>query len=228
VTAKRKVLIVDDDPQVLESVRGHLQKDGYEVFAAQDGLEAQGLISRRRPDVLVVEQSWLEGGCPGIESVAPVGTPTIVLIPEAVGDERPFDLEPEVCEHLLKPVDPCDVLSRVRAVLRQLGNEEPAQPMEIRCADLVIDRRCHDVSVGGRSVDLTPTEFKLLEVLAGEPGRAFTRLELLGQVFGHDYRGLERTVDTHVKNLRKKIEPDPADPMYVETVYGVGYRFAEQ
>jgi len=228
MTAKRTVLIVDDDRQVRDSVRGHLQKDGYEVFAARNGLEAQGLIRRRRPDVLVVEQSWLEGRCPGIESVAPVDTPIIVLIAESVGDERRFDLAPEACEHLVKPVDPCDVLSLVRALVRRLGNEGPEQPVEIRCADLVIDRRCRKVSVGGEAVDLTPTEFRLLEVLAGEPGRAFTRLELLGRVFGHDYRGLERTVDTHVKNLRKKIEPDPADPTYVETVYGVGYRFAEQ
>jgi DNA-binding response OmpR family regulator len=95
------------------------------------------------------------------------------------------------------------------------------------CADLVIDRRCHEVRVRGEAVHLTPTEFRLLEVLAGEPGRAFTRLELLGRVFGYDYEGLERTVDTHVKNLRSKIEPSATNPTYVKTVYGVGYKFAE-
>jgi two-component system alkaline phosphatase synthesis response regulator PhoP len=228
MTVKRRILIVDDDRQVRESVRGHLEKDGYEVFAAQDGREVQGLIRCRRPDVLVVEQSWLEMGRREIDSVEQVHTPIIVLTPEAVDEEGNYDLEPEVSDRVVKPVDPCEVLSRVRQALRRIGKSVPETPQEMRFADLVIDRRCHEVSVGGQSVDLTPTEFRLLEVLAGEPGRAFTRLELLGQAFGYDYRGLERTVDTHVKNLRKKIEPDPAAPTYVETVYGVGYRLAER
>jgi two-component system alkaline phosphatase synthesis response regulator PhoP len=228
MTAKRRILIVDDDRQVRESVRGRLEMDGYEVFAAQDGLEAQRLIRCRQPDVLVVERSWLETGSIDIDSVPQLYTPIIVLTPEAVDEERTFDMEPKVSDRVVKPVDPCEVLSRVRVALRRAGNAAPKRTQEIRCADLVIDRRCHEVSVGGRPVDLTPTEFRLLEVLTEEPGRAFTRLELLGQVLGHDYRGLERNVDTHVKNLRKKIEPDPADPTYVETVYGVGYRLAER
>jgi DNA-binding response OmpR family regulator len=176
----------------------------------------------------VVDQAWLE--MDGLEprSVMHVETPIIVLSTETVDEERSFDMESRVSDHIVKPVDPCEVLSRVRAALRRVGKEDPPAPDELCCADLVIDRRCHEVRVGGEAVHLTPTEFRLLEVLAREPGRAFTRLELLGRVFGYDYRGLERTVDTHVKNLRRKIEPDPADPTYVETVYGLGYRLAER
>jgi DNA-binding response OmpR family regulator len=223
---RQKVLIVDNDREMVTSVRRHLEKDGYRVFAAGSRLEALELIRRRRPDVLVVDQSSLEMGCLEPRNGMHIETPIILLTAETVDEEWAFDMESRVSDHILKPVDPCEVLSRVRAALRKVGKAVPPGPEEMCCADLVIDRRCHEVRVGGEAVHLTPTEFKLLEVLAEEPGRAFTRLELLGRVFGYDYVGLERTVDTHVKNLRKKIEPDPADPTYVETVYGVGYRFA--
>jgi len=118
-------------------------------------------------------------------------------------------------------------VARVRAVLRRVGKEAARGPTEMCFAGLVIDRRRCEVRVRGEVANLTPTEFRLLEVLAGEPGRAFARLELLDRVFGFDFEGFERTVDVHVKNLRKKIEPDPRQPTYVQTVYGVGYKFGE-
>lgn len=128
---------------------------------------------------------------------------------------------------MVKALDPCEVLTRLRILLRQSGGTPGEEPGHMRIGDLVIDRRGHEVRLGGKAVHLTPTEFRLLEVLAGEPGRAFSRLGLLGRVFGHDCGGLERTVDAHVKNLRQKIEQNPANPAVVRTVYGVGYRVSE-
>lgn len=226
--ARRKVLIVDDDKEKIAAIRWHLEKDGYRVFATSSPLEAHDLIRRRRPDVLVVDQAWLEKD--GLEPgrLMHAETPIILLTAETVDEERPFDTESEMWDRVAKPVDPCEVLARVRAALRRAGRDAPGGPEETRRGDLVIDRRCYEVRVRGETVHLTPTEFRLLEVMAGEPGRAFTRLELLVRVFGYDYQGLERTVDTHVKNLRSKIEPAPADPSYVKTVYGIGYKFAER
>ncbi|MGD2104832.1 MAG: response regulator transcription factor [Anaerolineae bacterium] len=222
---KCKVLIADSDREPLASVRCHLEKDGYQLFPARNGPEALSLIRRGRADVLVVDQSWLEEGGLDLGSVLRAETPIIILSGEVVDEEMSLDTASEMADHAVKPVDPCEVLSAVRAVLRRVGKTVYEGPEEMRCADIVIDRRCHEVHVRGEEVHLAPTELKLLEVLVAEPGRAFTRLELLGRVFGYDYEGLERTVDTHVKNLRKKIEPNPGDPAYVETVYGVGYRF---
>lgn len=134
-------------------------------------------------------------------------------------------VESGVIDYIVKPIDASDVLSRVRAALRRRGKASEGERKKLRCGDVVIDRRSHQVSVRGKLVQLTPTEFQFLVVLAGEPGRAFTRLELLGRVFGYDYSGLERTVDAHMKNLRKKIEADPTKPAYIKTIYGIGYKF---
>jgi DNA-binding response OmpR family regulator len=227
MVTKRKVLVGDDDRKAVASVRRHLEKDGYRVLAARSGPEALNLIRRGRPDVLVVDRNWLEIDGSDLGSILPGETPIIILTAEAVDEEMNSNTTSEMTDHVVKPVDPCEVLCRVRAALRRAGKAVPQGPEEMCCADLVIDRRCHEVRVRGEAVHLTPTEFRLLEVLAGEPGRAFTRLELLGRVFGYDYEGLERTVDTHVKNLRSKIEPSATNPTYVKTVYGVGYKFAE-
>lgn len=228
MVVKQKVLIVDDDRELVAAVRCHLEKDGYRVFAASSRLEVLDLVRRRRPDVLVVDQSWLEKGGLEPSSLIHVDAPIILLTAETIDEERAFDTESEMYNRVAKPIDPREVLTRVRAALRKVEEDAPDGPEEIRHGDLVVDRRSHEVRVGGETAHLTPTEFRLLEVMAGEPGRAFTRLELLGRIFGSDYQGLERTVDTHVKNLRSKLEPDPVDPSYVKTVYGIGYKFAER
>lgn len=225
---RRKVLVADDDPQVVASVRGHLEKDGYRVFAARNGTEFFNIIRRRRPDVLVVAQSWLESDGFDLASLRQSDSPVIVLTTNSHDGEMELPTGSGMTGRIARPVDRREVLSRVREALYRAGRAPAEGPEQIHCADIVINQRRHEVRVRGEAVYLTPTEFKLLEVLAGEPGRAFTRLELLPRVFGYDYEGLERTVDTHVKNLRKKIEPDPADPTYVKTVYGIGYKFAEE
>jgi DNA-binding response OmpR family regulator len=229
MNTKWKVLVADSDRKAAASVRCHLEKDGYQVFVAREGSEALNIVRHRRPDVLLLERSLLERyGLALDDSLqGETETPIIMLTTDIVDDEMAFDMESKVSDQVVKPLAPCEVLSRVRAALRRVGKGDTEGPEKMSRADIVIDRRSHEVHVRGEAVHLTPTEFKLLEVLAAEPGRAFTRLELLGRVFGYDYEGLERTVDTHVKNLRKKIEPDPADPTHIETVYGVGYKFAE-
>ncbi len=227
---KRKILVVDDDRKIIDLVRLYLERDGYRVLVAYDGLEALELARRKRPDLIVLDLLLpeLDGldVCRILQAESEV--PIIMLTAKTTEEDKLVGLELGADDYVTKPFSPRELVARVRTVLRRVGQEARQGLTEIRFADLVIDRRSHEVRVRGEVVPLTPTEFRLLEVLAGEPGRAFTRLELLDRVFGYDFEGFERTVDVHVKNLRKKIEPDPKQPTYVKTVYGVGYKFGEE
>ncbi|MDY7040343.1 MAG: response regulator transcription factor [Chloroflexota bacterium] len=227
--AKRKVLVVDDNPKIVDLVRLYLEKDGYRVFVAYDGLEALELARQKRPDLIVLDLLLpeLDGldVCRILQAESEV--PIIMLTAKTTEEDKLVGLELGADDYITKPFSPRELVARVRAVLRRAHKESLPGLEEIHFGDLVIDRRCHEVRVRDEIVNLTPTEFRLLEVLAGEPERAFTRLELLDRVFGYDFEGFERTVDVHVKNLRKKIETDPKQPAYVKTVYGVGYKFSE-
>ena len=226
---KRKILVVDDDRKIVDLVRLYLERDGYRVFVAYDGLAALKLARQRRPDLIVLDLllPQVDGFdvCRILQTESKV--PIIMLTAKTTEQDKLIGLELGADDYVTKPFSPRELVALVRAVLRRVGKETPEGPTEMRFADLVIDRRRHEVRLRGEVANLTPTEFRLLEVLAAEPGRAFTRLELLDRVFGYDFEGFERTVDVHVKNLRKKIEPDPKQPTYVKTVYGVGYRFGE-
>ena len=226
---KRKILVVDDDHKIVDIVRLYLEKDGYRVLVAYDGLEALELARQKQPDLIVLD--LMLPGMDGLDVCRILRTetevPIIMLTARTTEEDKLVGLELGADDYVTKPFSPRELVARVRTVLRRVGKEAPQGPAELRFADLLIDRRSHEVRVRGELVPLTPTEFKLLEVLAGEPGRAFTRLELLDRVFGYDFEGFERTVDVHVKNLRKKIEQDPTQPTYVKTVYGVGYKFDE-
>jgi DNA-binding response OmpR family regulator len=227
--AKYKILVVDDDRNIVDLVRLYLERDGYRVLVAYDGLEALKLARQRRPDLIVLDLLLPEVDgldvCRILQTESKV--PIIMLTAKTTEEDKLIGLELGADDYVTKPFSPRELVARVRAVLRRVSQENPQGPPEMHFADLVIDRRSHEVRVRDEVVDLTPTEFRLLEVLAEEPGRAFTRLELLDRVFGYDFVGFERTVDVHVKNLRKKIEPDPKQPTYVQTVYGVGYKFSE-
>ncbi|MBC7251631.1 MAG: response regulator transcription factor [Anaerolineae bacterium] len=227
--AKRKILVVDDNPKIVELVRLYLEKDGYRVFVAYDGLEALEVARQKQPDLIVLD--LLLPGMDGLDVCrilrAESEVPIIMLTAKSTEEDKLVGLELGADDYLTKPFSPRELVARIRAVLRRVGKEAAQGPAELRFADLLIDRRSHEVQVRGEPVHLTPTEFRLLEVLAGEPGRAFTRLELLDRVFGYDFEGFERTVDVHIKNLRKKIEPDPKEPTFIKTVYGVGYKFSE-
>jgi len=223
---KRKILVVDDDRKIVDLIRLYLEKDGYTVIIAHDGLEALTLARRQRPDLVLLDLML-----PGMDGLsvcrilqAESDMPVIMLTARTTDGDKLVGLELGADDYITKPFNLREVVARVRTVLRRAGRGDDYGLKEVRSGDLVIDRRRHEVRKAGKVVNLTPTELRLLEALAAEPGRVFTRLELLDRVFGYDFEGFERTVDVHVKNLRKKIKPDAKQPTCVRTVYGVGYK----
>jgi len=223
--------VVDDNERIVEVVQAYLEKDAYAVLTAYDGLQALELARHHQPDLIVLD--LLLPGMDGLDVCRVLRAegnevPIIMLTAKTTEADKLIGLELGADDYVTKPFSPRELVARVRAVLRRVAEEASRGPSEIQRGDLVVDFVRHEVRVQGRSIGLTPTEFRLLEVLIKECGRAFSRLELLDRVFGYDFQGLERTVDVHVMNLRKKIEPDPSQPTYVQTVYGVGYKFAEE
>jgi DNA-binding response OmpR family regulator len=225
----RKILVVDDDHKTADLIKLYLEKDGYQVLTAHDGRLALELARQRRPDLIVLDLML-----PTVEGLdvcrilrAESHTPIIMLTARTTEDDKLLGLDLGADDYITKPFSPREVVARVRVVLRRAGAERDQPPPAARFRELVVDFVSHEARVRGDPLRLTPKEFKLLETLVKQPGRAWSRLELLEQVFGFDYEGLERTVDVHVMNLRKKIERDPACPEYIQTVYGVGYKFAE-
>jgi DNA-binding response OmpR family regulator len=231
VSENNKIVVIDDEPSVQEVVQAYLEKDGYHVFVAGNGVEGLALAERVQPALIVLDLMLPdisgEEICREIRSRSDV--PILMLTAKASEEERVAGLVSGADDYLVKPFSPRELVARVRAVLRRTkGVETPL--VELLAFDegrLAIDTVGHGVSRDGSSVDLTPNEYKLLVTLARYPGRAYSRFELINRVQGYDYEGYERTIDVHVKNLRKKIEPDPAHPRYVETVIGVGYRLAK-
>jgi DNA-binding response OmpR family regulator len=227
---KRKILVVDDDRKTVDLVRLYLEKDGYHVLCAYDGQQALELARARRPDLLVLDVMLprLDGLdlCRILRAESEL--PVILLTARTTEDDKLLGLDLGADDYVTKPFSPRELLARIRAVLRRAGTEAAAgEPEEARFGRLVVNFPGREVRLDGRVVRLTPKEYRLLEILIKEPKRAFTRLELLERAFGYDYEGLERTVDVHLMNLRRKIEPDPAQPIYIQTVYGVGYKFGE-
>jgi DNA-binding response OmpR family regulator len=229
--ARIKILVVDDDKKTTELVKLYLEKDGYRVLAAYDGLQALELARQKQPDLMVLD--LMLPGLDGLDVCRVLRgegnkVPIIMLTAKTTETDKLVGLDLGADDYVTKPFSPRELLARVRAVLRRVGEEEVKGPSEVRFDDLLVDFVGHQVQVRGEPAHLTRTEFKLLEVLIREPGRAFSRLELLDLVFGYDFEGFERTIDVHVMNLRRKIEPDPKNPTYIKTVYGVGYKFAEE
>ncbi len=222
------ILVVDDEPQLVRVLRGYLEQAGFRVVTAGDGPGALAQYKHERPDLVLLDLNL-----PGIDGLdvarrlRMLGEVPIIMVTARVEEtDRLVGLELGADDYVLKPFSPREVVARVRAVLRR-AEAAPSQPQVIRAADLVIDLTRHSVLRAGEPLELTPTEFNLLGALAREPGRAFTRLQLLQAAQGDAYEGYERTVDAHIKNLRAKLERDPRHPEYVLTVFGVGYRFRE-
>ncbi|MCL4294438.1 MAG: response regulator transcription factor [Anaerolineae bacterium] len=227
--ADAKILVVDDDKKTVNLIRLYLEKDGYRVLVAYDGQRALELARQKRPDLIVLDLMLPQVDgldiCRTLRVRSESKVPIIMLTARTTEEDKLLGLDLGADDYVTKPFSPRELLARVRAVLRRVAEAEDKGPSQLRYNDLVVDLVRHEVRLGQAPVHLTPREFKLLETLARAPGRAFTRLELLDAVFGFDYEGLERTVDVHVMNLRKKIEPEPDRPRYVITVPGVGYRF---
>ena len=219
-----RILVVDDEAQIVDLLRSYLRRDGFDVDEAGDGEAALAACVRRKPDLVILDLMLpkLDGRevCRRIRETA--STPIIMLTARDEETDKLLGLELGADDYITKPFSPREVVARVRAVLRR-GTREAVE--QVRAGDLVVDLRAHEVTLGVRRVDLTPTEFRLLEILAGHPGQVFTRMQLIDRAQGHAFEGYERTVDAHIKNLRSKVEPDPKNPRYIVTVYGVGYKF---
>lgn len=225
-----RILVVEDDVRTANLLRLYLQQAGYEVLLAYDGMNALDLARSKLPDLVVLDLMLprMDGLdiCRALRMET--GVPIIMLTAKSTEEDILRGLDTGADDYITKPFSPREVVARVRTVLRRSGRNGDQFKKELTFGDLVINLVRHEVTIRGELMHLTPKEFKLLETMAREPGRAFSRLELVERAFGYDYEGLERTVDAHVMNLRKKIERDHNNPSYVETVYGVGYRFVEQ
>jgi DNA-binding response OmpR family regulator len=225
----KTIMVVDDEKRLVSLVESYLVQEGYRVVSANNGKEALPIASREKPDLIILDimMPEMDGYEFMREHRKEQDTPIILLTARVEDDERVIGLELGADDYITKPFRPRELVARVRAVLRRAGKTEP-QAKVLQVADITLDRDMRTVTVADRSVDLTPSEFDLLAALMSSPGRVFSRLDLLDILQGIRYEGYERTIDTHVKNLRGKIEPDSRSPQYIETVYGVGYRFKRE
>ena len=222
------ILVVDDDRQIARLVRSYLEQAGYRVAVAYDGHEALQSIRAEKPDLIVLDlmlpgmDGWeITRIIRGEEALASI--PIIMLTARVEDTDKIVGLELGADDYIPKPFNPREVVARVRAVLRRTaGGLQPATILTV--GPVRLDAAQHVVSAGGDPVDLTPTEFDLLHLLMKYPNRAFTRLDMIDQALGYSYEGMERTIDSHIKNLRKKLGVPRGQPGYIETVYGVGYR----
>ncbi|MFL7793539.1 MAG: response regulator [Anaerolineae bacterium] len=224
----KTILVVDDEPEIVRFERAYLEDAGYRVVVASEGQEALFVARHEKPDLVILD--LMMPGMDGWDFFRRYrqerNTPVIMLTARVEESDQVLGLELGADDYVTKPFSPRALVARVRAVLRR-AQGEPISASVLRGGDVVLDREAHTVVVGEQEVDLTPTEFDLLEVLMTAPGRVFTRVELLDRVLGDEADVFERTVDAHVKNLRRKIEPDPAALRYILTVRGAGYKFNE-
>jgi two-component system alkaline phosphatase synthesis response regulator PhoP len=225
----KTILIVDDETRIVDLARDYLEHAGFAVLTAADGPSALKMARTRKPDLLV-----LDLGLPGMDGLDVARAirrdsqlPIIMLTARDDELDRVLGLEIGADDYVPKPFSPRELVARVRAILRRV--DRVAEPGDrIEAAGVAIDIARMRVEVDSRVVELTATEFQLLTALAGQPGRVFTRAQLLDAVHGVAFESYERAIDAHIKNLRRKLEPDPSRPRYILTVYGVGYRFAEE
>jgi DNA-binding response OmpR family regulator len=228
----KTILVVEDEMKIARLVRDYLEHAGFEVVVAGDGESAVASARGRKPDLIV-----LDLGLPGRDGLEVTrelrrssNVPIVMLTARGEEADRIVGLEVGADDYVVKPFSPKELVARVRAVLRRTasaGAGGVAGPEVLRAADVEVDLTRMRVRLGGRPVDLTPTEFQLLATFVREPGRVFTRSQLLDAVHGVAFESYERAIDAHVKNIRRKIEPTPGRPRYVLTVHGVGYRFAD-
>ncbi len=224
----QRILVVDDDKEIVRIIRAYLEKAGYNVTAAYEGETALHIIRSDRPDLVVLDlmlpdrDGWditrIVRGDPALAA-----TPIVMLTARVEGEDRVMGLELGADDYVPKPFNPHEVVARVRAVLRR-ANQDFGPSRVIQIGQLLLDADRHEVQLAGKPIELTPTEFDLLKTLMEYPGHAFTRQSLIEQGLGYNYEGMERTLDSHIRNLRRKIESDPSEPCYIKTVFGVGYR----
>lgn len=220
------ILIIEDEPELVKVLRSYLEQAGFQVLTAYRGDSGLSTWEHKRPDLVLLDLNL--PGIDGLDVAREIrrksSTPIIMLTARVEETDQLIGLELGADDYITKPFSPRVVVARVRALLRR-ADSAPETPQIVRALDLEIDLGGHTLTRDGLEIDLTPTEFNLLAAMAAQPGRAFTRLQLLEVSQGAAYEGYERTVDAHIKNLRSKLEHDPKNPRYIETVFGVGYRF---
>ncbi len=235
MTTTHTILVIEDDVKTARLLRMYLEAEHYGVLLAHDGQQGLELALSTKPDLILLDLMLpgLDGRevCATLRREAALRQETdlaiIMLTARATEDDLLHGLELGADDYITKPFSPREVVARVRTVLRRTSRAPRPESAELRYGSLLIDMQRYRVEVNGEPIELTPKEFKLLETLAKTPGYVFTRDALIEKAFGYDYEGMARTVDAHIMNLRRKIEPDPANPTYIQTVYGVGYRFME-
>ncbi len=225
----KKILIVDDEPKIVQLTRDYLERAGFSILTASDGKSAIAAARGEKPDLVL-----LDLGLPSMDGLDVTralrkesSVPIIMLTARAEETDKLVGLELGADDYITKPFSPKEVVARVRAVLRRFESAQ-AGAETIRVLDVTLDVPRLRATIAGRSIELTATEFQLLATLAREPGRVFTRAQLLDAVRGMAIESYERAIDAHVKNIRHKIEPDPREPRYILSVYGVGYKFADE
>jgi len=220
-----RILIIDDSPTVREKISSLLAEEGYEVFAEGDAAKAIESIKEIRPDLVILDIMLPDmDGFQVCKVIRQTHTVPIIMLTARTTDQDKLDgLDLGADDYVTKPFSPRELAARVRAILRRLPGERG--PDEVRCGELIVNFARHEAVLRGRLLNLTIVEFKLLGVLNKEPGRVFSRAQLIEKALGYDFEGFDRTVDVHVLNLRRKLEPDPDHPEYIKTVYGTGYRF---
>jgi two-component system alkaline phosphatase synthesis response regulator PhoP len=225
----KTILVVDDKKELRVLIKSYLEEEGFRVTQAVDGQDALYVARYEKPDLIILDLMMPNMG--GYDFLRAhrreADTPIIILTAKLEEGDKVLGLELGADDFVIKPFSMRELTARVRAVLRRVARDQ-ADTAVLRVADVALDRTRRLVTVEARPVDLTPSEFDLLAAFLAAPGRAFTRVELLDRLQGDAYDGYERTIDVHIRNLRTKIEPDPSKPRYVETVYGVGYRFAAE
>jgi DNA-binding response OmpR family regulator len=224
-----KILIIEDEQKIRQIIQAYLQKEGYEVFTAADGNQGLTLFLERRPDLVILD--LMLPSLPGEELLSQIrqasDIPVIILSAKSSEAERIFGLNIGADDYMVKPFSPRELVARVQAQLRRFRSA-PAPSGTCRSFNrqlLVIDESKHEVFLKRQAVNLTPTEFKILRLLSQAPGQVFNRSQLVEQVQGYNFDGYDRTMDSHIKNLRQKIEPNPNEPTFILTVFGVGYKF---
>jgi len=223
------ILVIDDEPKIVKLARDYLEKGGFRVVTAENGVTALAQARHQHPDLVVLDLNL-----PGVDGLdvcralrRESDVPIIMLTARVDETDRLIGLELGADDYIPKPFSPRELVARVRAVLRRTrGGIQP--PAVVRAGDLEIDLNAHRVTRGGQVIDMTRIEFKLLAALASNPGQALSREQLVERLHGITYEGYDRSVDSHIKNLRRKLEVDVGDPHYIQTVYGIGYRFSDE
>ena len=221
----KKILVVDDEPQIVKVVKAYLEKAGFQVVTAASGPMALSTFEKEKPDFMILDLNL-----PGMDGLDVCRTirrqsdvPILMLTARVEETDKLIGLEIGADDYVIKPFSPREVVARVRTILRR-SSTGPAKKEVLQIGDLEINLEDHTVTISGRQVELTPTEFEILVVLARQPKRVFSRLQIMEQAQGSAFEGYERTIDAHIKNIRLKIEPNPKKPVHIHTVFGVGYK----